>query len=179
MTEIKYKACAFSSSCTRDGSIFLSVTCKCTRCGKEESLPVYSSKKFAYTLGQTRAGFDNNPNLFDYVPDGWHYMYDPYPYGLYCDKCYEEIIDFAKNPNNTPCSDEPKPASNIALDKDGVPIDFDSWYEFTKSMTGKVKAIEVFPDVCNVLLEYPIWGTNEKSSAWVRAELLSKVKFCR
>ena len=160
MADLKYKPCAFNSSHSRDGSIFLSVSCKCSRCGATKCLPVSDFKEFSVYSNVGDTDFCNNPNISAYVPDWWHVMDDPI--GLVCDSCYKEIVDFA----NTEAS--------VAVDRDGIPLDFDSWYEYDANITGKIKTLEVFPSDCNVLLRYPVPGTDEVSEIWVSSKHISR-----
>lgn len=160
MADLKYKPCAFNSSHSRDGSIFLSVSCKCSRCGATKCLPVSDFKEFSVYSNVGDTDFCNNPNISAYVPDWWHVMNDPI--GLVCDSCYKEIVDFA----NTEAS--------VAVDRDGIPLDFDSWYEYDANITGKIKTLEVFPSDCNVLLRFPVPGTDEVSEIWVSSKHISR-----
>ena len=160
MADLKHKPCAFNSSHSRDGSIFLSVSCKCSRCGATKCLPVSDFKEFSVYSNVGDTDFCNNPNISAYVPDWWHVMNDPI--GLVCDSCYKEIVDFA----NTEAS--------VAVDRDGIPLDFDSWYEYDANITGKIKTLEVFPSDCNVLLRFPVPGTDEVSEIWVSSKHISR-----
>ena len=160
MADLKHKPCAFNSSHSRDGSIFLSVSCKCSRCGATKCLPVSDFKEFSVYSNVGDTDFCNNPNISAYVPDWWHVMNDPI--GLVCDSCYKEIVDFA----NTEAS--------VAVDRDGIPLDFVSWYEYDANITGKIKTLEVFPSDCNVLLRYPVPGTDEVSEIWVSSKHISR-----
>lgn len=162
MADLKYKPCAFNSSHSRDGSIFLSVTCKCSRCGATKCLPVSDFKEFSVYSNVGDTDFCNNPNISAYVPDWWHVMNDPI--GLVCDSCYKEIVDFATT------------EASVAVDRDGIPLDFDSWYEYDANITGKIKTLEVFPSDCNVLLRFPVPGTDEVSEIWVSSKHISRHK---
>lgn len=160
MADLKYKPCAFNSSHSRDGSIFLSVSCKCSRCGATKCLPVSDFKEFSVYSNVGDTDFCNNPNISAYVPDWWHVMNDPI--GLVCDSCYKEIVDFATT------------EASVAVDRDGIPLDFDSWYEYDANITGKIKTLEVFPSDCNVLLRYPVPGTDVVSEIWVSSKHISR-----
>lgn len=164
MADLKHKPCAFNSSYSRDGSIFLSITCKCSRCGATKCIPVSDFKEFSVYSNVGDTDFCNNPNISAYVPDWWHVMDDPI--GLVCDSCYKEIVDFA----NTEAS--------VAVDRDGLPLDFDTLYEYDANITGKIKTLEVFPNACNVLLRYKVPSTYEDEIAeiWVSSKHISRHK---
>ena len=176
MADLKHKPCAFNSSHSRDGSIFLSVSCKCSRCGATKCLPVSDFKEFSsYDVSDFAASdFCNNPNISAYVPDGWHVMNDPI--GLVCDSCYQEIVDFAKKPKEDSGEDEPKTEAAVAVDRDGIPLDFDTLYEYDANITGKIKTMYVFPSDCNVLLRYKVPYTyeDEVSEMWVSSKQISR-----